>query len=136
MNANIFSRKIEMTKAESKAAGKIDSEKYEELRKYMKEFPGFEIQIKAPAKRKVEFRGLDYKFMREYIQKHDDADGTIMAEFRTLTAQDKKEKIEGSENLEAAGYLDVKKWFLAKFPEIKKFKEEHSKKVQEILAAA
>ena len=136
MNANIFSRKIEMTKAEAKAAGKIDSEKYEELRKYMKEFPGFEIQIKAPAKRKVEFRGLDYKFMREYIQKHDDADGTIMAEFRTLTAQDKKEKIEGSENLEAAGYLDVKKWFLAKFPEIKKFKEEHSKKVQEILAAA
>ena len=136
MNANIFSRKIEMTKAEAKAAGKIDSEKYEELRKYMKEFPGFEIQIKAPAKRKVEFRGLDYKFMREYIQKHDDADGTIMAEFRTLTAQDKKEKIEGSENLEAAGYLDVKKWFLAKFPEIKNFKDEHSKKVQEILAAA
>jgi hypothetical protein len=136
MNANIFSRKIEMTKAEAKAAGKIGSDKYEELRKYMKEFPGFEIQIKAPAKRKVEFRGLDYKFMREYIQKHDDANGTIMAEFRTLTAQDKKEKAEGSENLEAAGYLDVKKWFLAKFPEIKKFKEEHSKKVKEILAAA
>ena len=136
MNANLMTKKIEMSKKEAKAAGKIDSEKYEELRKYMKEFPGFEIQIKAPAKRKVEFRGLDYKFMREYIQKHDDADGTIMAEFRTLTAQDKKEKIEGSENLEAAGYLDVKKWFLAKFPEIKKFKEEHSKKVQEILAAA
>ena len=136
MNANIFSRKIEMTKAEAKAAGKIGSDKYEELRKYMKEFPGFEIQIKAPAKRKVEFRGLDYKFMREYIQKHDDADGTIMAEFRTLTAQDKKEKIEGSENLEAAGYLDVKKWFLAKFPEIKEFKKQHEKKVQEILAAA
>ena len=125
-----------MTKAEAKAAGKIGSDKYEELRKYMKEFPGFEIQIKAPAKRKVEFRGLDYKFMREYIQKHDDANGTIMAEFRTLTAQDKKEKAEGSENLEAAGYLDVKKWFLAKFPEIKNFKDEHSKKVQEILAAA
>ena len=136
MNANIFSRKIEMTKAEAKAAGKIGSDKYEELRKYMKEFPGFEIQIKAPAKRKVEFRGLDYKFMKEYIQKHDNADGTIMAEFRTLTAQDKKEKIEGSENLEAAGYLDVKKWFLAKFPEIKKFKEDHAKKVQEILDAA
>ena len=136
MNANIFSRKIEMTKAEAKAAGKIDSEKYNELRDSLDAYPGFEIQIKAPAKRKVEFRGLDYKFMREYIQKHDDANGTIMAEFRTLTAQDKKEKAEGSENLEAAGYLDVKKWFLAKFPEIKKFKEDHAKKVQEILDAA
>jgi hypothetical protein len=136
MNANLYTKKIEMTKTEAKAAGKIGSEKFEELRKYMAMYPGYEIQIKAPAKRKVEFRGLDYKFMREYIQKHDDADGTIMAEFRTLTAQDKKEKNEGSENLEAAGYLDVKKWFLAKFPEIKKFKEEHSKKVKEILAAA
>ena len=136
MNANIFSRKIEMTKAEAKAAGKIGSDKYEELRKYMKEFPGFEIQIKAPAKRKVEFRGLDYKYMKTYIQKHDDDNGTIMAEFRTLIAQDKKDKVEGSENLKAANYLDVKKWFLAKFPEIKKFKEEHSKKVKEILAAA
>ena len=27
-------------------------------------YPGFEVQIKAPAKRKVEFRGLDYKYMR------------------------------------------------------------------------
>ena len=31
MNANIFSRKIEMTKAEAKAAGKIGSEKFKEL---------------------------------------------------------------------------------------------------------
>ena len=136
MNANIFSRKIEMTKAEAKAAGKIGSDKYEELRKYMKEFPGFEIQIKAPAKRKVEFRGLDYKFMREYIQKHDDDDGKIMAEFRKLTAQDKKDKVAGCENLEAANYAAVKKWFLKKFPEIKAYKEKSQKEIKDILAAA
>ena len=91
MNANIFSGKIEMTKAEAKAAGKIGSDKYNELRQYMKEFPGFEIQIKAPAKRKVEFRGLTYEYMKNYIQKHDDENGAIMAEFRTLIAQDKKD---------------------------------------------
>ena len=125
-----------MTKKEAKAAGKIGSEEFKILRELMEMYPGYEIQIKATVKRKVEFRGLDYKYMKEYIEKHADDDGKIMAEFRKLTAQDKKEKIEGSENLEAAGYLDVKKWFLAKFPEIKKFKEEHSKKVQEILAAA
>lgn len=136
MNANIFSGKIEMSKSEAKAAGKIGSEKYHELRQYMKEFPGFEIHIKAAAKRKVEFRDLNYDYMRAYIKKHDDDDGTIMAEFRTLIAQDKKDKVEGSENLKAANYLDVKKWFLAKFPEIKEFKKQHGKKVQEILAAA
>ena len=136
MNANIFSGKIEMTKAEAKAAGKIGSDKYNELRQYMKEFPGFEIQIKAPAKRKVEFRGLTYEYMKNYIKKNDDEDGKIMAEFNALIALDKKNKVEGAEHLEAAGYLDVKKWFLAKFPEMKNFKDEHAKKVQEIMAAA
>ena len=74
--------------------------------------------------------------MRGYILKHDDEDGTIMAEFRELIAQDKKDKVEGAEHLEAAGYLDVKKWFLAKFPEINEYKEQHAEKVQKILAAA
>ena len=136
MNANIFSRKIEMTKAEAKAAGKIDSEKYNELRRYMKEFPGFEIHIKATPKRKVEFRDLNYDYMRAYIKKHDDDNGTIMAEFNELIALDKKNKVAGAEHLEAASYIDVKKWFLAKFPEIKNYKEEHQKKIEKILAAA
>ena len=74
--------------------------------------------------------------MKNYIKKHDDKDGTIMAEFCELIAQDKKDKVEGAEHLEATGYLDVKKWFLAKFPEIKEYKEQHAEKVQKILAAA
>ena len=136
MNANLMTKKIEMSKKEAKAAGKIGTPEFEELKNYMKEYPNFEILIKAPAKRKVEFRGLDYNYMRTYIQKHDDEDGKIMAEFRELIAQDKKDKVEGAEHLEAAGYLDVKKWFLAKFPEIQKYKEDHAEKVKKILAAA
>lgn len=136
MNANLMTKKIEMSKNEAKAAGKIGTPEFEELRQYMAMYPGFEVQIKAPAKRKVEFRGLDYKYMKSYILKHDDKNGTIMAEFNTLIAQDRKDKVEGAEHLEATGYLDVKKWFLAKFPEIKKYKEAHDKKVQEILNAA
>ena len=134
MNANIFSRKIEMSKAEAKAAGKIGSEKFEELRQYMNEFPGFEIQIKAPAKRKVELKGLDYKYMRNYIQKCErDDKGEIMEKFNTLIAQDKKDGKEGAEHLEAAGYLDVREWFLSTFPEIKQTRDNHAMKVPEIL---
>ena len=134
MNANIFSRKIEMSKAEAKAAGKIGSEKFEELRQYMNEFPGFEIQIKAPVKRKVELKGLDYKYMRNYIQKCErDDKGEIMEKFNTLIAQDKKDGKEGAEHLEAAGYLDVREWFLSTFPEIKQTRDNHAKKVQAIL---
>ena len=136
MNANLLKKTIEMTKAEAKAAGKIGSDKFNELREYMEIYPTFTIDIKAPAKRKVEFRGLTYEYMRDYIKKHDDENGTIMAEFRELIAQDKKDKVEGAEHLEATGYLDVKKWFLAKFPEIRQYKEDHTKKVQDILNAA
>lgn len=136
MNANLMKKTIEMTKAEAKAAGKIGSEKFNELREYMNIYPTFTIDIKAPAKRKVEFRGLTYEYMKNYIKKNDDEDGKIMAEFNDLIALDKKNKVEGAEHLEAAGYLDVKKWFLAKFPEIKQYKEQHAEKVQKILTAA
>ena len=136
MNANLMTKKIEMSQKEAKSAGKIGTPEFEELKNYMEMYPGFEVQIKAPAKRKVEFRGLTYKYMKNYIKKHDDKDGTIMAEFCELIAQDKKDKVEGAEHLEATGYLDVKKWFLAKFPEIKEYKEQHAEKAQKILAAA
>ena len=136
MNANLMTKKIEMSKNEAKAAGKIGTPEFEELRQYMAMYPGYEVQIKAPAKRKVEFRGLTYEYMKNYIKKHDDENGTIMAEFCELVAQDKKDKVEGAEHLEATGYLDVKKWFLAKFSEIRQYKEDHTKKVQDILNAA
>lgn len=132
MNANLMTKKIEMSQKEAKEAGKLNTEKFTELRNYMAMYPGFEIQIKAPARRKVEFRGLDYKYMREYIRTHD-KDGTIMAEFNTLTAKDSQN---GAGYLEATSYLVVKEWFLKKFPEIKKYKEEHQQKIQKILNAA
>ena len=131
MNANLMTKKIEMTKSEAKEAGKLNTEKFHELRQYMKMYPDFEVQIKAPAKRKVELKGLDYKYMRAYILKHD---ASKMETFKTLIAQDKKDKVEGAEHLEAAGYLDVRAWFLTTFPEIKQTREDHKAKVQAILA--
>jgi hypothetical protein len=72
--------------------------------------------------------------MRTYILKHDDEQHSKMTTFKTLIAQDKKDKIEGAEHLEAAGYLDVRAWFLTTFPEIKQTREDHKDKVQAILA--
>lgn len=137
MNANLMSRKIEMSKSEAKAAGKINSEKFVELQQYRAAYPGFEIEIKSPTKRKNEFKGLDYDYMVKYIKncKREDKDN-ILEEFNTLTAQAKKHKEEGSENLETASYIEVKKWFLAKFPEIKEFRENSKKRIQEILDQA
>ena len=134
MNANLMTKKIEMSKSEAKEAGKLNTEKFHELRQYMAMYPTFEIQINAPAKRKVELRGLTYEYMRAYIQKcNRENKETIMVEFKTLIAQDKKDGKEGAEYLEATGYLEVREWFLATFPEIKETVENHKEKVQAIL---
>ena len=134
MNANLMTKKVELTKKEAKAAGKIGTAEFEELQQYMKLYPGFEVQIKAPSKRKVELRGLDYKYMRTYILNHDDEQHSKMETFKTLIAQEKKDGKEGSEYLEAAGYLEVRAWFLKQFPEIEQRRDDHKKKVQAILA--
>ena len=83
MNANLMTKKIEMSKSEAKEAGKLNTEKFHELRQFMAAYPGYEVQIKAPGRHKVELRGLDYKYMREYIQKHDDEQHSKMEKLRT-----------------------------------------------------
>ena len=135
MYANLFESKIEMTKAEAKNAGKIGTDEYNTLMNLMKSFPTFTIEIKAPAKRKTEFKVLDYKFMLNYISKcNRDDKAEILNQFNTLTAQAKKNGEENSEYMEAASYLDVKKWFLATFPEIERFRDDHKQKIKDIMS--
>lgn len=69
MKANLMNKTIEMTKSEAKAAGRIDSEMYKELKKYQKAYPTFTISVIETKKRKAQYKGLDYKFIENYIQK-------------------------------------------------------------------
>ena len=130
MNANLKKMTIEMTKNEAKAAGKIGSEKFNELKEYQAAYPTFTIDIKAPAKRKATYSGLTYKYMTTYIEscKHADKD-EIMAEFNRLTTN-------SHDGEEVAGYLDVKDWFLAKFPEIETARKTRHDEIQKILRAS
>lgn len=119
MNANLFSCKIEMTKTEAKAAGKINSEKFNELNTLRTMYPNFEIEIKASAaKKKSNYKGLTYGYMAKYIASHDDDDKSIMAEFEMLrgTSTEAQEALADS-----ASYKEIKEWFLKKFPAIAEF---------------
>ena len=110
MNANLMTKKVELTKKEAKEAGKLNSEVFKELRQLMEMYPGYEIQIKTTTKRKVELKGLDYDFMRDYIQKsgrQDKAD--VMKKFNTLIAQDKKDGKKGSEHMVMGTSLPVRR---------------------------
>lgn len=88
MNANLEKKVIEMTKKEAKEAGILNSEKFKELQTYLAVYPGYTVEIKAPAKRKAEFKGLTYAYMRAYILKHDDEQKTIMADIPNLLSNE------------------------------------------------
>ena len=133
MTANLMKKTIEMSTNEAKKAGEVGADEFKELRAYQEIDPTFTIDIKAPAKRKNEFKGLDYRFMKSYIKDHDDENGTKMTLFLTLIGQDENGKIEDAE---VAGYLDVKDWFLKQFPEIQKSKENRRNQIKQILASA
>ena len=136
MKANLINKTIEMSKSEAKAAGKIGSEKFKELKKYQRAYPDYIICIIEAPKRKSEFSGLNYKFMETYIKncKRDDKN-QIIEEFNTLRGIENKNRSE-FEKVKVASYLEVKTWFLKKFPEIQQFKEKHNNKIAEILNVA
>ena len=119
MFTNHMTKKIEMTKTEAKAAGKINSEKFNELNTLRTMYPTFEIEIKASAaKKKSDYKGLTYGYMAKYIASHDDDEQSIMAEFEMLrgTSAEAQEALADS-----ASYKEIKEWFLKKFPAIAEF---------------
>ena len=131
MKINYTSMTIEMTKAESKAAGKFGTEAYKDLITAMQQFPNFKIQVatRAATKKTCEYKGLTYDYMKKYIEKHDDENKTIMNEYENLRGVSVEAK---AALADSCSYQEIKKWFLSKFPEIEKF---HNMR-QKILGAA
>ena len=127
MNANLFSRKIEMTKTEAKAAGKPNTTEYNTLLELMKNFPGFQIEIVKSATKKADrFKGLDINYMENYIKSHKPELLETFYELRGLDANGKKVELAA-----AATYGEIKMWFLTQFPEIEKLGENVNKIIEE-----
>ena len=141
MFTNHMTKKIEMTKTESKAAGKPNTAEYNALLEQMKNFPGYQIEIvKSTAKKGDRFKGLDYDRMEEYIKKHplqielNMEEGKketkpILEVFYELRGLDKDGKKVGM--AAAASYGEIKMWFLTQYPEIEKFGENIDKIIEE-----
>ena len=128
MKANLIERTIEMTKSEATKAGKIGSPKANELQSYRTAYPDFTIKVKEEKKRST-YKGLDYDYMKKYIESHDNEEKTIMVEFNTLRGI-----VDGieSEFVDKAKFGEVKAWFLLKFPEIEEYNEKVEKLRQKI----
>ena len=115
MNANYEKKIIEMTKTESKAAGKVGTDEYMTLKELLSENPGFRIVIKA-SKSRDNMKGLDTNYMERYIKAHDDEEHTTLKEFYSLRGLDENgEKIDFAP---VAPYGTLKQWFLTYYPEV------------------
>ncbi len=88
---------IEITKSFEKQASVYGSQAYNELRNARAEFPSYRLAIKAN-KSSSTFKGMDYDFMIEYIEKHENAEQRKAA----------------FEKLRASGltYGEIKQWFV------------------------
>ena len=126
MTINMKKCVIELSKKEAKAAAKFGTPEYKNLQEARKDYPSFSVVTASQkaATKKNTFKGLNYEYMEMYIQKHDDDDKTIMAEYLMLRGLSDEAK----ENLiDAHSYIEMKKWFLNKFPAIRDYHENCSK---------
>ena len=131
MTINYITMTIEMTKAESKAAGKVGTEAFKEMLSLMQQFPNYKIQViaRAATKKSCDYKGLTYAYMEKYIKAHDNDKHTIMAEYEDLRDESDAAKDVLADSFT---YQEIKNWFLGKFPEIREFHEMR----QNLLSAA
>ena len=130
MNANFTKQIIEMSTTEAKAAGKFDSPEFNELQGLRAAFPTFQIVVKAPKKAKNQLK-IDYNFMEEYIKKNENAEAN-MEKLNILRGKKADEGV----YVETVNFMEIKKWFLATYPEIKEAQKKYREKIDEILNVA
>ena len=100
---------IRVTKQLYNAAKKYGSDECKLFGELMEKYSDYQILVNH-VKRRNSIR-ITFDFMTKYISAHDE-DGTIMEEFLF------KRGLKGTnENVES--YLEIKKWFIKLFPEVK-----------------
>lgn len=130
MKINHKNQTIEMSKKFAKAAEKFGSKEYKQLREARSDYPDFKVVTvsRKASGQKESYKGLTYSYMEHYIKNHDDEKKSIMAEYEMLRGM----SAEAQEVLaETCSYIEMKAWFLKKFPAIAEF---HKKR--EMLLAA
>ncbi len=134
MNANITTSTIYMTKTEAKAAGKVGTDAFKELKALRAEYPTFRIEVKG-TKSKDTMKGLTADYMEKFIEariakNEDEADMDNLQVFYTLRGRDEEgNKVDFAP---VVSYGELKMWFLTQYPEV----EEMTKTVDDILAQA
>lgn len=124
MTINFKTREIIITKRMQAAAAKFGSEAYDTLKAARADNPDFTVVVRTIAKSKTKIT-LNCAFMEKYIEKHDDDNKTIMTAYDAEKKKMKKQ--DDTELAEAYSFCNLRKWFLAQFPEVKNYIENTKK---------
>ena len=105
---------------------------YIELQTALSQNVGFKIIVKtSTSKKKETYKGLTYSYMETYIEAHDDENCSIMEEYKLLRGIGEEA---GEAFADSLTYMELKDWFLDKFPAIAEFhkkREEIMTKIQQ-----
>ena len=104
------------------------SVEYEHLQRVRQDYPLFTVQRRAIKKNtsKETYAGLTYGYMEHYIITHEEADtrAAVLAEYNELRLISECHK-------RSRRYPTIKKWFLAKYPQIAEFGMEKDQQMEE-----
>ena len=118
IRVNHKDKKIEMNKEYFKRIQNPKSEEYATLQMVRRDYPHYEeclYTIKRNPNKKT-YKGLNYEYMETYILTHEpkETKAVVLDEFYNMRHIAECHKA-------SYGYAVIKKWFLAKYPEIAEF---------------
>lgn len=113
LKINHENRTLVMDRTFAKAASFVGSNEYNLLQEARRDYPEYQVITRAIKKKedKESYRGLTYQYMENYIATHANA-ARIMEEYKELRLQAECHSIR---------YPNIKKWFLAMYPEVVQF---------------
>lgn len=130
MFINETKKAIEMSAAEYKAAMTYGTEEYKALREIRNDYPGFKpVEVKVK-KGKTALDTLDMKAIKAYVK----ANGSSEQKADFLRISTPHITDEGV-YIAAESFFEIKKWFLAQFPEYKAALEDHEAEILRIFDA-
>ena len=111
-------RTIIMDRTFAKYAANTMSQEYAHLQTVRQDYPEYQVvqrKIKR-SKTKECYRGLNYEYMEDYIKTH-----VSKEECAKNLAEFKEQKLISLCHSTSRRYPTIKKWFLAKYPEVMEF---------------
>ena len=118
IRVNHKEEKIELNKEYFRRIQNPRSEEYETLQMVRKDYPRYEVCLRKIERNpnKKTYKGLNYEYMETYILTHEpkETKAVVLDEFYNMRHIAECHKA-------SYGYAVIKKWFLAKYPEIAEF---------------